>query len=195
MNSGFAALASFVIPGSGQLLQGRLSTGLRQASLAVLIVAGGFPLALVAAGIALTALGGFSAYDAWQWKNVSVGNDAATAAAVAPPMPPQAGWHRGLSLAALIVLQAVAAVAIAFLLVAAALAPMAFDAPGSEQRLDAWAFVIGMYLLPLVAILFCALAWGLQRRGMTWWALATLAAVVLAGLGVMRFALGPGRLW
>jgi hypothetical protein len=34
-------------------------------------------------------------------------------------------------------------------------------------------------------------AWGLSRRGRPWWAVATLAGVVLAGLLIIASIIGP----
>jgi hypothetical protein len=215
-----APLASFVLPGSGQLLQGRFDVGVRHASLAILLAAVGAAMSAAGTGLAVVILGCWSAYDAWHRRHGKESTtaarssltDAATAgaaadahtvdAAVPPPSRPTqppgqsvAWWRSGLRVAPLVALQAVAAVEIMFFLVAAALSVMAFDAPGSTERLDAWAFVIGLNLLPLVAAFLCAWAWGLHGRGRTVWAAAILTAVVLGGLAVARLLLGPQRLW
>lgn len=129
------------------------------------------------------------------------GHDLATAVTATPTssqVPTAqaiASWRRILRVAPLVALQVVAAGEIMFLLVAAALSVMAFDAPGSMGRLDLWAFVIGMNLLPWVAAFLCAFAWGLHARGRTVWAGTLLATVVLACLAVARLLLGPQRLW
>lgn len=213
-----APLASAVLPGSGQLLQGRFAVGSRHASLALFLVAVGVPMSVVVTGPALFILGCWSAYDAWHGQRAAgargstpatgsgplagVGERNLAAGVTGSPSPPQAPagpanarWRRALRVAPLLALQAVAAGEIAFLLVAAALSVMAFDAPGSTGRLDLWAFVIGMNLLPWLAALLCALAWGLHGRGRTAWAAAILSLVVLAGLAFARLLLGPQRLW
>jgi hypothetical protein len=59
------------------------------------------------------------------------------------------------------------------------------------QKVENWVFFIGMSLAPVVATVLCAVAWGLYRRGRPWWAVATLAGVVIAGLHVMIAILGP----
>lgn len=208
-----APLASAVLPGSGQMLQGRFTVGMRHASLALLLVAVGVPMGVVISGPVLGILACWSAYDAWRGPRArgARGPTPATGsgplagegeqgltAATPPHVPAEAAvawWRRALRVAPLVALQTVAAGEIMFLLVAAALSVMAFDAPGSTSRLDLWAFVIGMNLLPWLAAFLCALAWGLHGRGRTAWAAAILVAVVLAGLAVARLLLGPQRLW
>jgi hypothetical protein len=212
-----APLASVLFPGCGQMLQGRFAVGLRHASLALLLVAVGVPMSVVISGPALCILGCWSAYDAWRMRcpagptpatdpepvgggTAGVGGArgfAADATAVPhhPEVPPVAWWRRGMLSAFMVALQAVAAVEIMFLIVAGAFSVMAFDAPGGTGRLDLWAFVIGMNLLPWVGVFLCGLAWGLHGRGRTGAAAAILAAVVLAGLAFARLLLGPQRLW
>lgn len=200
-----APLASLVCPGGGQALQGRFAVGLRHAATAILLGSVGVMLGNWAVGCLLALVGCWSCYDAWTWRGCGV---------APPPLPgegpdgsgamvgrsPAGGvtrpwWVRGLETAVMVALQAAAAVEIAGLFVAVALSVMAFDAPGSGGRLDLWAFVIGMNAVPLLGVFLCFAAWGLRRRGRTWWAVATLAAVVLAGLVVFRILLGPERLW
>lgn len=213
-----APLASIVLPGSGQMLQGRFAVGLRHAALALLLVAVGVPTIALVSGPALCILGCWSAYDAWRARRSAGPTPAAAcgsaggsggasgehgsavdmavlARTVATAGPPMAWWRRILRVAPLVALQMVAAGEIMFLLVAAALSVMAFDAPGSTSRLDLWAFVVGMNLLPWVAAFLCAFAWGLHARGRTVWAGTLLATVVLACLAVARLLLGPQRLW
>lgn len=211
-----APLASLVLPGSGQLLQGRTAVGMRHASLAVLLAAIGVPTSVAGTGLAVSILGCWSAYDAWRGRR-GAGSSATApphraaadptaarsadgalprpASTTQPPTRPVPGWQRSLRVAPLVALQAVAAVEILFFLLAAVLSVMAFDAPGSTGRLDLWAFVIGLNVLPLVAAFLCAWAWGLHGRGRTGWAAAILAGVVLAGLAIARLLLGPERLW
>jgi len=201
-----APLASFLLPGSGQLLQGRFALGVKHASLAMLLIAIGVPMSTWSLGLFSALLGGWSAYDAWRYGRVPAAmaevpeRDVADAAASArvrssSPLVPLTSWHRGVGMALLLALQAVAAVEIAVLFMAAAVSGMVFDAPGSMERLELWAFVIGMTVAPLVAAVLCFVAWGLHGRGKTWWAVATLASVVVAGLALLRLMLGPGPLW
>ena len=120
-----------------------------------------------------------------------------SAAHPSPPFPAATGprWRRFLHVAVLGILQALAAFEIMILIVMAAFAVMIFDAPGSTERIENWLFFIGMSLLPVVALVLCAVAWGLHCRGRPRWAIATLAGVVLAGLLAVILALGPGPLW
>lgn len=189
----FAPATSFIIPGSGQLLQGRFDVGLRHASLAILLAAVGVPLGpWVVASFGLL-LGWWSSRDAWKWcpagdsasSQATMRADGAASAGVgSSPRPALPWWRRGLRTALLAALQVVAAAEIAALLVAAGLSGMAFDAPGSDKRLDLWAFVIGINALPLLVVFLCFAAWGLHFRGRTGWAVAILAAIVLVGLAI-----------
>jgi hypothetical protein len=72
-----APLASFVLPGSGQLLQGRFDVGVRHASLAILLAAVGVPMSAAGTGLAVVILGCWSAYDAWHRRH---GKESTTAA-------------------------------------------------------------------------------------------------------------------
>lgn len=184
--------ATLILPGCAQLLQGRFAIGFRHAALAVLLLNIAFFLpdhwgGILAAILWLT-VGGWSAYDAWRWERD-----------VAPTQqmvhaPPQPWYRRYLAVAVLGVLQVVAVGEIMFMGVMAAFAVMIFDAPGSTEKIGNWVFFIGLSLLPVVATVLSAVAWGLYRRGRPGWAVAMLAGVVLAGLLAIVAILGPGSL-
>lgn len=191
--------ATLILPGCAQLLQGRFAVGLRHVAMAVLLSNVAFFLpdhwgGIVAATLWL-AIGGWSAFDAWRWER---DNALVQSVAIAPsqaPAPPQPWYRRYLPVAVLGVLQVVAVGEIMFMGMMAAFAVMIFDAPGSTEKIENWTFFIGVSLLPVVAMVLCAVAWGLYRRGRPWWAVATLSGVVLAGLLAMLAILGPGSLW
>jgi len=191
--------ATLILPGGGQLLQGRFNVGLRHAATAVLLPYLAFFLAHpwggILASILWLALGVWSAYDAWRWEHDKEPTQPPVQSSAQTPVPAPPWYRRYLPVVVLGVLQAVAAGEIVLFSIMAALGVMVFDAPGSEERIENWAFFIGVSLLPVVATVLCFVAWGLYRRDRPWWAVATLAGVVVAGLGVLGSVLGPGSLW
>lgn len=119
-------------------------------------------------------------------------------AAIAPsqdPALPQLWYHRYLPVAVLSVLQVVAAGEIMFMGLMAAFAMMIFHAPGSTEKSENWAYFIRVSLLPVAAMVLCAVALGIFRCGRPWRAVGTLTGVVLAGILAMLVILGQGSLW
>ncbi len=187
--------STLILPGCAQLMQGRFALGFRHVALAVALSNIAFFLpdhwGGILAAILWLAVGGWSAWDAWRWER---DNAVARPVAIAPPQapgPPRPWYRRYLAVTVLGVLQMAAVAEIMLMGMMAALAVMIFDAPGSMQKVENWVFFIGMSLAPVVATVLCAVAWGLYRRGRPWWAVATLAGVVIAGLHVMIAILGP----
>jgi hypothetical protein len=187
--------ATLILPGCAQLLQGRFTVGLRHVAMAVLLSNIAFFLpdhrGGIVAAILWLAIGGWSAFDAWRWERDDAPPQTVTTASPPVPGPPQPWYRRHLPFAVLGVLQVAAAGEIMLLGLMAAFAVMIFDAPGSTEKIENWAFFIGVSLLPVAAMVLCAVAWGLSRRGRPWWAVATLAGVVLAGLLIIASIIGP----
>lgn len=187
--------ATLILPGCAQLLQGRFTVGLRHVAMAVLLSNIAFFLpdhrGGIVAAILWLAIGGWSAFDAWRWERDDAPPQPVTTAPPPVPGPPQPWYRRHLPFAVLGVLQVAAAGEIMLLGLMAAFAVMIFDAPGSTEKIENWAFFIGVSLLPVAAMVLCAVAWGLSRRGRPWWAVATLAGVVLAGLLIIASIIGP----
>jgi hypothetical protein len=63
-------------------------------------------------------------------------------------------------------------------------AVMAFDAPGSEQKLWVWFGSFAVLSIPLWFVIGAALGWVLYRRGWRWGSLGVAAApLIAAGVG------------
>ena len=190
--------ATLILPGCAQLLQGRFAIGFRHVALALLLLTIAFFLPEhwggILAAILWLAVGCWSAYDAWRWERDEASTQQPVRAPPQAPGPPRPWYRRYLAVAVLGVLQVVAVGEIMLMGMMAAFAVMIFDAPGSTEKIENWVFLIGMSLLPVMATVLSAVAWGLYRRGQPGWAVATLAGVVLTGLLAMIAILGPDAL-
>lgn len=190
--------ATLILPGCAQLLQGRFNVGFRHVATALLISNLAFflpvPWVGILASILWVAVGCWSAYDAWDWERDEASTRPPVQSMARPTGPPLPWYRRYLPVVLLGVLQVVALGEIMVMMIMAALAVMIFDAPGSTKRIENWVFFMGLALMPVVAMVLCAVAWGLYRRGRALWALVTLSGVVLAGLLALGVILGPDLL-